>query len=345
MLIGRAAGGKSSASRSLAERAIAFATGHPHNGVMDRLTFAVFGTGAVGGYFGGRLAEAGQDVRFNARGRHLAAIREHGLRVSSVDGDFLVQPAQAAHDPAAVGHVDVVLVGVKAWQVPEAAADIRPLVGERTFVVPLQNGVEAPDQLAAVLGQGRVLGGLCRVLAYIDGPGHIRHTGVTPHVAFGELDGSSSDRVEALRRAFTVTRGISVEVPPDIRIAMWSKFLFIAALSGVGALTRSPIGVLRSDPKSRQLLRQALEEIRAVAVRRGIALADDIVDRTLAFIDTLPTDGTASMQRDIMEGRPSELEAQVGAVVRLGDALGVPVPAHRMIYASLLPLERKARAV
>jgi 2-dehydropantoate 2-reductase len=212
-------------------------------------------------------------------------------------------------------------------------------------VVPLQNGVEAPDQLAAVLGQDRVLGGLCRVLAYIAGPGHIRHTGVTPYVAFGELDGSSGDRVEALRRAFSLTRGISVEVPPDIRIAMWSKFVFIAALGGVGALTRSPIGVLRSEPESRHLLRETLEEIRAIAVRRGIALPGDIVERTLAYIDTLPTDGTASMQRDIMEGRPSELEAQVGAVVRLGDAMGVPVPAHRMIYDSLLPLERKARAL
>jgi 2-dehydropantoate 2-reductase len=190
-----------------------------------------------------------------------------------------------------------------------------------------------------------VLGGLCRILAWLEGPGHIRHTGVTPYVAFGELDGSSSDRVEALRQAFTLTRGITVEVPADIRTAMWSKFLFIAALGGIGALTRSPIGVFRSQPKSRRLLRQALEEIHAVAERRQIALPADIVDRTLAYIDTLPMEGTASMQRDIMEGRPSELEAQVGAVVRSGEMLGVAVPVHRMIYESLLPLEQAARAV
>jgi len=312
---------------------------------MGRQTLAVFGAGAVGGYFGGRLAEAGHDVRFVARGRQLAAIRDHGLRVSSVDGDFLIRPAHVADDPAAIGQVDVVLVAVKAWQVPEAADAMGPLVGENTFVVPLQNGVEAPDLLSAVLRRPRVLGGLCRILAYLDGPGHIRHTGVTPYIAFGELDGSSSDRVEALRRAFTRTRGITVEVPPDIRVAMWSKFLFIAALGGVGALTRSPIGALRSAAKSRELLRQALEEIRAVALGRNILLPADIVDGTLAYIDTPPTDGTASMQRDIMEGRPSELEAQVGAVVRLGELVGVPVPVHRMIYRSLLPLERKARAV
>jgi 2-dehydropantoate 2-reductase len=312
---------------------------------MGELTFAVFGTGAVGGYFGGRLAEAGHDVRLIARGQHLAAIRERGLQVSSVDGDFLIRPALAAADPAAVGPVDVVLVGVKAWHVPEAAGAIRPLLREGSFVVPLQNGVEAPDQLAAVLGRECVLGGLCRILASLEEPGHIRHSGVTPYIAFGELDGSPGGRVEALRRAFERTRGITVEVPADIRAAMWSKFLFIAAVSGVGALTRTPIGVLRSEPQSREWLRQALEEIHAVAAGRGIALPGDIVEKTLAFIDTLPPEGTASMQRDIMQGRPSELEAQTGAVIRLGRAMRVPVPVNQMIYDSLLPLERKARAV
>jgi 2-dehydropantoate 2-reductase len=328
-----------------AEGQVAFHILTRHNPAMEHLTFAVFGTGAVGGYFGGRLAEAGEDVRFIARGGHLAAIRERGLRVSSVDGDFVIHPARVADDPAAIGPVDVVLVGVKAWQVPEAALALRPLLGERTFVVPLQNGIEAPDQLASVLGAERVLGGLCRMLVFLDGPGHIRHTGVTPYIAFGELDGAKSDRVERLRAALAATRGITVDVPPDIGIAMWSKFLFITALGGIGALTRSPIGVLRSEPKSRELLRQALEEIQAVAVRNQVALPAETAAKTLAYIDTLPPEGTASMQRDIMEGRPSELEAQVGAVVRLGERLGLPVPVHRRIYDTLLPLERKARAV
>jgi 2-dehydropantoate 2-reductase len=328
-----------------AEGQVAFHILTRHNPAMEHLTFAVFGTGAVGGYFGGRLAEAGEDVRFIARGGHLAAIRERGLRVSSVDGDFVIHPARVADDPAAIGPVDVVLVGVKAWQVPEAALALHPLLGERTFVVPLQNGIEAPDQLASVLGAERVLGGLCRILVFLDGPGHIRHTGVTPYIAFGELDGAKSDRVERLRAALAATRGITVDVPPDIGIAMWSKFLFITALGGIGALTRSPIGVLRSEPKSRELLRQALEEIQAVAVRNQVALPAETAAKTLAYIDTLPPEGTASMQRDIMEGRPSELEAQVGAVVRLGERLGLPVPVHRRIYDTLLPLERKARAV
>jgi 2-dehydropantoate 2-reductase len=304
---------------------------------------AVFGTGAVGGYFGGRLAQAGEDVQFIARGQHLAAIREHGLHVTSVDGDFLIQPARVTDEPSSVGAIDVVLLGVKAWQVSEAAEAMRPLVGPRTGIVPLQNGIDAPERLVEVFGATHVLGGLCRVLAYVVGPGHIRHAGVAPYIAFGELDASRSQRTEALRQAFSRARGITAEISPDIRAAMWSKFLFIAALSGVGALTRAPIGVIRSQPESRRLLGQALEEIYAVAVANRIALPADTVEKTFALIDTLPADGTASMQRDILQGRPSELESQIGAVVRWGERLGVEVPVHRLIYAALLPLERRAR--
>jgi 2-dehydropantoate 2-reductase len=310
---------------------------------MGGLRIAVFGSGAVGGYFGGRLAQAGEDVQFIARGQHLAAIREHGLRVSSTEGDFLVRPTRVTDDPSALGPIDVVLLGVKAWQVPQAAEAMRALVGERTFVLPLQNGIEAPEQLAAVFGAGRVLGGLCRILAYVESFGHIRHAGVVPYIAFGELGASSSTRAEALRQAFSRARGVTAEVVSDIGAAMWSKFVFIAALSGVGALTRAPIGVIRSQPESRRLLEQAMEEIYAVAVSNRIALPADTVEMTLAFIDNLPPDGTASMQRDIIQGRPSELEAQVGAVVRLGERQGIAVPLHRLIYAALLPLERRAR--
>jgi 2-dehydropantoate 2-reductase len=304
---------------------------------------AVFGTGAVGGYFGGRLAEAGEDVRFIARGQHLGAIRDQGLRVTSVEGDFLIQPARVTDEPAALGAVDVVLLGVKAWQVPEAAEAMRPLVGPRTCILPLQNGIDAPERLVEVFGASHVLGGLCRVMAYVDAPGHVRHIGAAPYIAFGELDRSGSRRTEALLQAFSRARGVVAEIAPDIRAAMWSKFLFIAAMSGVGALTRAPIGVIRSQPESRRLLRQALEEIYAVATGNCIVLPADSIEKTLEFIDTLPAEGTASMQRDIMQGRPSELESQVGVVVRLGNRLGVEVPLHRMIYAALLPLERRAR--
>jgi 2-dehydropantoate 2-reductase len=309
------------------------------------MRIGVFGSGGVGGYFGGRLAEAGEDVRFIARGAHLAAMRERGLRVTSPAGDFVVRPVHASDDPSALGEVDVVLVAVKAWQVAEAADMIRPMLGAETFVVPLQNGIEAPDTLAAALGRNRVLGGLCRIIAYVEGPGHIRHAGVPPSVTFGELDALGSARAEALRAAFARARGVQAEVAPDVRAAMWEKFLFIAATSGVGALTRAPAGIIRSQPETRALLTQALTEIHAVALAQGIALPADAVNTTLTFVDSLPADGTMSMQRDVIDGRPSELEAQIGAVVRLGEARGVPVPLHRTIYAALLPLERRARGV
>lgn len=307
------------------------------------MRIAVFGAGAVGGYFGGRLAQAGEEVVFIARGEQLRALRERGLQVDSLAGDFVIQPVQATDEPAEVGTVDVVLVGVKAWQVPEAAQAMRPLVGPETFVVPLQNGVEAPAQLAAVLGAEPVLGGLCRIVSLVVEPGHIRHAGMEPYVAFGELDNRDSRRVEWLRQAFARAAGVSVDIPPNIQVAMWGKFLFIASFSGVGAVTRAPAGVLRELPETRDMLDRAMREVLAVAQARGIALPEQSIPKTMALIDSLPPEGTASMQRDIMAGRPSELESQNGAVVRLGEEEGVATPLHAFIYHSLLPLELRAR--
>lgn len=307
------------------------------------MRIAIFGTGGVGGYFGGRLAEAGEDVVFMARGEHLRAIQTGGLRVDSVLGDFTIQPAEASDDPAHVGPVEAVLVCVKAWQVAEAAQAIRPMVGPETMVVPLQNGVDAPGQLAAVLGWERVLGGLCGLIALVAGPGHIRHTGIDPYITFGEWDNRRSERVERLRQAFARAKGVLVDVPADIKAAMWRKFLLIATWSGVGAVTRAPIGVLRSVPETRELLAQSLQEIYNVALAHQIALPADAVSQTLAFIDTFPPHGTASMQRDMMAGRPSELASQNGAVVRLGREVGVATPLHSFIYHSLLPSEKRAR--
>ena len=308
------------------------------------MRFAIFGTGGVGGYFGGRLAQASEDVMFIARGGHLQAIREHGLRVDSIGGDFIVQPARATDDPASIGQVDAVLVAVKAWQLPEAIRQMSPLVGEGTCVVWLGNGIEGADQLAEAFGRGRVVGGLCRISSFIGGAGHIRHVGIQPYIAFGELDRAQSPRVEALREAFARCAGVRVEVPPDIHVALWEKFIFIAAVSGVGALTRQPIGVYRSVPETRAMLVRALEEVADVGRARGIALAEAAAQNVLANVIDKAAEGViASMQKDVMEGRPSELEAQTGAVTRLGRALGIPTPTHDFIYACLLPQERKAR--
>ena len=312
------------------------------------MRIAVFGTGAVGGYFGGRLAQAGEEVVFIARGEHLKALLKHGLRVDSRKGDFVVKSVQATDDPATddpaqVGVVDVVLVGVKAWQVSEAAEAMCPLVGPQTFVLPLQNGLEAPAQLAAVLADQHVLGGLCGLFSSIVGPGHIRHTnhGGEPFVRFGEMDNRLSERVERLQQAF-MRAGVKAEIPPDIQVAMWMKFLFITPFSGVGAVTWAPVGVWRSLPETGQMVQQTVQEIMAVAQARDIALPEDAMRKIMAMFDRLRPEVTSFMQRDVMEGRPSELDAQTGVVVRFRREADVATPLHAFIYHSLLPMELRA---
>jgi 2-dehydropantoate 2-reductase len=306
------------------------------------MRFAIYGVGAVGGYFGGRLAQSGEDVTFIARGEHLQALRTKGLRVDSINGDFAVSPVTATDDPAQIGAVDVVVVGVKTWQVPEVAESIQPLIGEDTLVLPLQNGVEAPAQLAEILGREHVCGGLAKIISFIAGPGHIRHSGADPYIAFGELDNQPSARVENLLCAFNRS-GVKAEIAPDITAALWAKFLFVASWGAIGAVTRAPIGVIRSFGQTRGMLERSMQEIYEVARALDINLEPNAVPSSMAFVDTLPPNGTTSMQRDIAENRPSELDSWSGAVVRLGRDAGVSVPTHEFVYSSLLPLELRAR--
>jgi 2-dehydropantoate 2-reductase len=306
------------------------------------MRIAIFGTGGAGGYFGAQLARAGEDVTFIARGEHLKAIRKQGLTVETPRGEIVIHPARATDDPAQVGVVDAVLVGVKSWQVLEAAHAIRPLMGPATFAVPLQNGVEAASQLASVFGVDHVLGGLCGTLSWLTGPGRIRSIGEVHFVKIGELDNRASERAERLRAAFE-RAGVNVEVPSDIHQALWEKFLFVVSLGGLGAVARAPVGVIRTLPETRRMLKQSMQEILAVARARQVPLDDTVVADKLAFVDSLAPDGTTSLQRDIAEGKPSELEAWNGAVVRLGREAGVSTPLHEFIYCSLLPQELRAR--
>jgi 2-dehydropantoate 2-reductase len=307
------------------------------------MKIAVIGAGAVGGYFGGRLAAAGHEVVFLVRGKTLEALRAGPLRVKSIKGSFEVR-VPATSDPAEIDAAEVVLVGVKAWQLSVAAEAIQRMPGRMSIVIPLQNGMGAPADLAAVLGPGRVAGGLCRIVAETLGPGEIDHYWAEPSIAFGELDPlANGGRLEELRDAFT-SAGVRCDIPRDIAAAMWEKFLFITPWGSLGAVTRLPVGRLRSAPESRARLVAALEEVAAIARAEGKAFRDGAVAKTLAILDGLPPETTSSMQRDIMAGRPSELEAQTGTVVRLGEKAGVPTPIHDAIYAELLPLERLARA-
>jgi 2-dehydropantoate 2-reductase len=302
------------------------------------MKFAVFGAGGVGGYFGARLAADGHDVTFIARGKHLDAIRASGLKVTSANGDVTIKPAKATDDPASIGPVDVVLLCVKLWDLDQAAAACRPLVAGRGYVVPFQNGVDAIQRASAVLGAGKVVGGVAYIAATIAEPGAIRHTGTMARIAFGEADGLDSPRVEKLLAACQ-RAGIDAEVPAHIAVAQWRKFALLASSSGWTSLTRQPMGVIRSDPDIRAGLRAAIAEVVAVGRAGGAELELKEIDATLAAIDKMPAEMKTSMQQDLERGNRLELPWLSGAVSRLGRLAGVPTPTHDTIVAGLKPYQ------
>ncbi len=295
------------------------------------IRIAVLGTGGVGGYFGGRLAAAGHEVSFVARGEHLAALQRDGLAVESVAGDFSVAPVRATDDTQEIGQVDYVLLGVKTWQLEPAIASLKPLIGPGTAVVTTQNGVEAPQQVADVVGQEAVLPGAIEVIAFVDGPGRVRQVGGAGKLTFGEWDNAVTPRVSALRDALNGS-GLTGVVATDIWAALWQKFLALGSVGALATLANAPYGVLRTRPGTRQLMVESMTEIQEVAKATGINLPADAIDTTLAFLDSLPESGTTSLQRDINGGKPSELEAWTGAVVRLGQKSGTPTPLNNLLY-------------
>lgn len=308
------------------------------------MRYAIFGSGGVGGYFGGRLAQAGEDVTFIARGKHLQAIKSDGLRVTSIEGDFTIFPAQATENPEEVGMVDFVLLGIKSWQVPQSAHLLRPLLGPHTGILTLQNGVSVTGELIHTLGESHVLGGLCHISSFLGGPGSIEHVDVHPRIFIGELNQAITPRIEQLHASLLRCTGLKVEISKDIVAAMWNKFIFVSAFSGISTLTRLPAGGFRHQPETRALFTKAVQETTTIGRALGVSLPTDQVEQTLAFIDFVPPGLIPSMQKDILEGRPSELEAQNGAVIRMAHALGIPVPIHEFIYACLLPGELKVRS-
>ena len=302
---------------------------------------AIFGTGGAGGYFGAQLALAGEEVVFIARGEHLRAIREKGLVLETDDGEKTVK-AVATDDPASAGKADVILMGVKTWQLKEAAMSVLPMMHKDSFVVPLQNGVEAASDLAEIVGPGRVVDGTCGTITRIVAPGRLRSVGYTNFIRFGESDNRQSERVLKLREMLTSAE-VRAEIPDDIRVAVWKKFAFSGGCGGINAATRSPAGRTRSVPETRALLQRSIGEVVAIGQAMGIALENSLVAETLAFLDSLNYESTPSLLRDIAAGKPSELEAWTGAVVRLGKKVGVPTPVNDVLYAVLLPQELKAR--
>lgn len=295
------------------------------------MRIAVMGSGGVGGYFGARFALAGFDVRFVARGAHLAAIRANGLLVESALGDMHVSRPQATDDPRAAGPADVVLFGVKLWDTESAARALAPLVGPATAVVSFQNGVQKDEVLSTVLGHKSVMGGACYVAATIARPGVIRHRGTMQKLVFGEHDGSRSGRAEAFLQACR-SAGIDAEISADIGRTIWEKFVFLVGLSGTTTAVRQPIGAIRSNPQTRALLLDAMREAVSVGRAQGVGLADDFAEERLAFCDSLPADMTSSMHNDLERGNRLEVPWLSGDVVARGKATAIPTPVNRAIH-------------
>jgi 2-dehydropantoate 2-reductase len=303
------------------------------------MRFAVMGTGGVGGYFGGRLAAAGEDVTFIARGAHLDAILANGLSITSGAGDVTIAPAQATDTPASIGAVDCVLFTVKLYDTDPAGALIGPVVGPETMVVNLQNGIDGEERLAAIIGEDHVVGGVAYISAHIEAPGKISHAGKGAKLTFGELDGTATPRIEALAAA-CAKAGYEFEVSDDIQGPLWSKLAMLASMSAVSCLTRLPIDVVARTPETAALLRSAMEEVVQVARAKGVNLSDDTVQRVLSFGRSMGTSIKPSMLVDLERGKPLEVDHLSGAVVRAGAAAGVATPFHSMAAALLAPLAK-----
>jgi 2-dehydropantoate 2-reductase len=305
--------------------------------MSEQMKIGVIGAGGVGGLFGGRLAQAGCEVHFVARGAHLAAMRENGLRIESdAHGVIHVPRVHATDDPASIGPVDYLLLAVKLWDTEAAARGARALVGPHTAVLSLQNGVIKDEILRAVFGPDAIMGGVAYVGTSIARPGVIRQVGPMQRIVFGEYDGAESPRAKRLLEAL-LAAGVQAELSRDIRRTLWEKYVFLVGLSGSTATTRTSIGPVRSNARSRQFLRDLMQETVAVGRALGVDLPEDYADQRIAFADTLPADMTSSLHHDLERGGRLEVEWLSGGVVQLGATVNVPTPCNRAVWDILAP--------
>ena len=293
------------------------------------MKLAIFGSGGVGGYFGARLAAAGNEVHFIARGAHLRAMRENGLKVESALGNVHVKPVLAHEDAAGIGPVDVVIFAVKLRDVEAAAQRVRPLLHERTLVIPFQNGIEAPAIVARAIGERHVVTGVAYIATAIGAPGVIAHTGTMQRLQVGTR---AAPFVQACKAA-----GINIEALEDIERAQWEKFVFLVGLSGVTTLSRQPVGVCRADPELRATFEAAMTETWRLGRSRDVKLADDFIGERMRFLDTMHPEMRTSMQHDLEQGKPLEAPWLCGAVARMSAQAGLDAPVNRTIYAALKP--------
>jgi 2-dehydropantoate 2-reductase len=297
------------------------------------MRIAAMAAGAVGGYFGARLAAAGHDVHFIARGAHLAALRQGGLKIDSVHGDLSLKPVNATDDPARVGPVEVVLFAVKLWDTEAAAEQARPLVGPDSRVITLQNGIDSVERMQPILGDA-VIGGAAYIATVIAEPGRISHTSQFARLRIGRDDG----RVDPVLDGFVTAAqaaGIDIAVPASIETERWEKFVFLVAMSALTAATRQPIGPILADPDTFAWFAEVMREVAAIARAKGVALAPDFVEGRLRFVTSVPPGMKASMAHDLERGNRLELDWLSGKVVALGRELGIPTPANEAAYRAL----------
>lgn len=305
------------------------------------MRITIIGTGGVGGYFGARMAKAGNDVTFIARGKHLEAMQRSGLQVNSINGNFHLAHVNAMSDIEKSGQADLVVLAVKAWQIREVGPLLKSIVNKDSLVLPLQNGVLASDELKAFVPAENVLSGLCRIISYIEAPGVISHVAVEPTIVFGFPNNLQKERLQALQALFA-SSGIRSKLADDIESELWKKFVIICA-SALLAVTRSTYGEVRECEETRAMMHQLHDEVANVGRALGVNIEADFVSKIMGIVDSYPYDSTASLTRDVWERKPSELEYQNGTVVRLAQKAGVEVPVNRFIYHSLLLMEKKAR--
>ena len=295
------------------------------------MKIAMMGSGGVGGFFGGRLARAGCDVTFVARGAHLAAMRASGLTIENEpQGNLHIPDVKVTDDPASIGPVDLVILSVKLWDTEAAAKQIAPIVGPHTAVLSLQNGVIKDDIMRRVFGDKAVMGGVCYVATHISKPGTIHQTGTMQRIVVGEYDGTKSERAKALHAALAKS-GVTAELSDDVRRSIWEKYVFLVGLSATTTSMRRTLGPIRTNPQTRAFLHDIVREVVAVGRAHGVALPEDYADNRMAFGDTLPADMTSSMHHDLEKGNLLELEWLSGGVVKLGREKGVPTPCNRAV--------------
>lgn len=308
------------------------------------MKIVVMGTGGVGGFYGGMLAKAGQDVAFVARGAHLAALQAHGLRVESqIAGDFALPKVKATDQPGTLGAADLVLMTTKTYDLESAARGLLPILHKDSLVLPLLNGVDIAERLAAVVGPQRVLGGMCQVSSSIKAPGVIKQVGPLNRIVFGELQGGSSPRARAVLDAFKAA-GIVADLSEQIQVEIWKKFLSICAAAGMSALCRSTLGPILKDPDTRAMFVGSMQEVEALARHKGVALSPTIVADALAGYEKLPGEMRPSMGLSVLNGQPLEVDALNGTAARLGRETGVPTPINAFIATALKLVAEGKRA-